>query len=180
MKIAIAQKRPSKDGRRLMAFYDDKYIVYDYAAEELSYRAALRVPAVVCFDKDGTQSDWKIRRITFDPECYEKRTVMILDHLHAWIDAGVRLAASEYLLKPLPGYPNVLDARLGRHAKPLYYLVWERGRSGRQRSTLPRCGSIQNLRPLTKTYSEHVLRSKTATARPKSKTRANGLNSPCE
>jgi hypothetical protein len=126
MKIAIAQKRPAKDGRRLVAFYNDKYLVLDRAIEELSSRSGLRVPAVVCFEKDETVSGWKCQLLTFDPERFERRTVSLEDHLHTWIDAGIRLAASDFIMRPMAGYRNVIELSLGRHEKPLYHVVWER------------------------------------------------------
>jgi hypothetical protein len=128
VKIAIRKKKPGKDGRRLIAFYDDNALVYDHAAEELKYLSGLRVPAVVCFEQDGILSGWKAKLLTFHPDSYEPITVHLENFLHPWIDAGIRLAASDFKMSAKRGYSATVELSLGKHEKPLYHLVWERWR----------------------------------------------------
>ncbi|HEY5706077.1 MAG TPA: hypothetical protein VIS96_10930 [Terrimicrobiaceae bacterium] len=125
MKIAIKQKRPGRDGRRLVAFYDDRWLVPDRSVTELSGRPGYRVPAVVCFERNGQLSKWKAKLCNFDPNSYEKTTIPLENYLHPWIEAGIRLAASDFKMRPKRGYECVIELSLGKE-KPLYHLVWER------------------------------------------------------
>ena len=126
MKIAIAQKSVGKGGRRLVAFFDNQWLVYDPAAKELSFRPGFRVPGVVCFERAGLLADWQVKHIIFDPNSYLPVEIPIENYLHPWIEAGIRLALSDFKVTPKKGNSHAVLS-LGRD-KPLYELVWKRWR----------------------------------------------------
>jgi hypothetical protein len=46
--------------------------------------------------------------------------------LSLWVEAGIRLAASNFKISLKKEYPGSVFLSRGKHEKPLYHLVWKR------------------------------------------------------
>lgn len=121
MKIAFVKDRTDKNGRRRFGFCDDSDFIHDRSAEELKSK---RVPGVTLFEKNGDFVYWQAGLITFDPDNCSPSVIHLPDYLHPWIEAGIRLAASDFKMAPKRGY-SAFFLSVGR-CKPLYHMVWER------------------------------------------------------